>query len=130
MIRTNNDLGSVLNEGPHHFRDEVINFAGAGTLAAGTILARDSVSLKLVPFVSGGTTNQNGIPRAVLQDPVTATGAGDRPCRPVLGGKVNFNRLIIAADGNNTNVTASVLDQLRAAGIEAENTQQLTKYDN
>ena len=73
---TNVDLGNViLKDG--EFRDDLLTFAGAGTVVEGTILARDSVSLKLVPFVKGGVTNENGIPKAVLTYDVTAAGAGD-----------------------------------------------------
>ena len=45
MTVTNNDLGSVIIK-DEEFRDELLTFAGAGTLLEGTILARDSVSKK------------------------------------------------------------------------------------
>jgi hypothetical protein len=98
-------------------RDELLTFGGAATVLAGTILARDSVSLKLVPFVKGGSTNQNGIPKAIVTYDVTATGAGDVPIRAMVAGNVNKTRLIINADGNGTNIDGAVLDQLRAYDI-------------
>jgi hypothetical protein len=50
---TNLDVGSVvLSNG--QFDDETLNLDGAQTVAEGTILARDSVSGKLVLFVPGG----------------------------------------------------------------------------
>jgi len=74
---TNNDIGRViLEEGK--FRDDALTFAGAGTVIAGTSLARDSVSLKLVPYVIGGGTNQNGIPKAILTYDVTEARRGRR----------------------------------------------------
>ena len=126
---TNNDNGSVILEGGT-FRDELLTFAGADVLAEGTILARDSVSGKLVIFVKGGVTNENGIPKAVLTYEVTATGAGDVPVRAFEGGKVRKERLIIDADGDGSNVDAAVLDQLRDYGIESVDVQELGILDN
>jgi len=125
QVLTNVDLGSIALGDEVH-RDELITFGGAATLLAGCILARDSVSLKLVPFVKGGSTNQNGIPKAVLTYPVTATGAGDLKEKALVSGKVNKTRLIINADGTGANVDAAVLDQLRAYGIVPVDVQQLS----
>lgn len=51
---TNLDTGSVvLSNG--QFDDETLNLSGAAAVAEGTILARDSVSGKLVLFVPGGS---------------------------------------------------------------------------
>jgi hypothetical protein len=113
---TSIDLGSLVLEG-EAFDDDLITFAGAGTLLAGTILARDSVSLKFVKFVKGGSTNQNGIPKAVLTAPVTATGAGDVKAPVLIKGVVRKQRLVIDADANDSNIDGAVKDQLRAYGI-------------
>ena len=51
--------------------------------------------LKMVPFVKGGVTNENGIPKAVLLDELTATGAGDVSCRPIVSGRVREGDLVI-----------------------------------
>lgn len=112
------------------FEDDLITFAGSGTLLAGTILARDSVSLKLVPYVKGGVANENGIPKAVLLDALTAAGAGDLPCRPIIGGRIRSGDLVIDADGDATNVDAAVIDQLRDYTIIALGTTQLAELDN
>lgn len=126
---TNNDLGSsVLQSG--EFRDELLTFAGAGTIAEGTILARDSVSLKLVPFVKGGITNENGIPKAVVTYDVTATGAGDIPIRAGISGEYRKERLIIDADGDDSNIDAKVIDQLRDYGLTPVNVTELAILDN
>ena len=50
---TNNDLASVEHR-DCRYQDETLNLSGAQTVAAGRILARDSVSLKLVNYVPGG----------------------------------------------------------------------------
>lgn len=127
-ITTNKTNGIRIWEPVH--KDDVVTFSGAGTLAAGTILARDSVSLKLVPFAKGGTTNENGIPKAVLGYDLTAGAAGDLPARPIVGGRIRSNDLVIDADGDATNVDAAVLDQLRDFGVVALSTAQLSEFDN
>lgn len=126
---TNNKARSVVVWEPV-FEDELVTFAGAGTLAAGTILARDSVSLKMVPFVKGGATNENGIPKAVLLDELTATGAGDLPCRPIISGRLRKGDLVIDADGDASNVDNAVEDQLRDYGLVTLSTTQLAELDN
>ncbi len=126
---TNVDLGNViLKDG--EFRDDLLTFAGAATVKEGTILARDSVSLKLVPFVKGGATNENGIPKAVITYDVTATGAGDVPVRDMVSGSVRAERLIIDADGDGSNVDAAVLDQLRDYSLVSIDVQELNILDN
>lgn len=54
LVITNNDVGSVVLANGE-FDDETLTLSGAQTVVDGTILARDSVSLKLVPFVPGGS---------------------------------------------------------------------------
>ncbi len=130
LTKTTNDNGGVIAPGfKEQTRQELITFAGAATLLAGCILARDSVSLKLVIFVKGGSTNGNGIPKAVLLYPVTAAGAGDVVADALILGGVRKERLVINADGNDTNVDAAVIDQLRAFGITPVPTQQLAVLD-
>lgn len=129
MTVTQNDLSSVILKDAQ-FRDELLTFAGADTFAEGTILARDSVSLKLVPFVKGGTTNENGIPKAILTYEVSATGAGDVAIRAGVSGSFEAGDLIIDADGDASNVDNAVLDQLRAYGLVAIDVQELNIPDN
>ncbi len=126
---TNVDSGSViLQDG--QFRDDELTFAGAGTVLEGTILARDSVSLLLVPYVKGGSTNENGIPKAILTYDVEAAGAGDESIRDMVSGSVRAERLIIDADGDASNVDAAVLDQLRAYTLVSIDVQELNILDN
>ena len=129
LVITNVDIGSViLQDG--QFNNELLTFAGAGTVLEGTILARDSVSLKLVPFVKGGATNENGIPKAVITYDVVAAGAGDEAVRDMVTGSVRAERLIIDADGDNSNVDAAVLDQLRDYSLVTIDVQELNILDN
>jgi hypothetical protein len=128
-VITNVDLGSViLQEG--QFRDDQVTFTGAATLLEGTILARDSVSGFLVPFVIGGVANENGIPKAVLTYEVTATGAGEVPIRDMVSGVVRKNRLVVDADGDDSNLTEAILDSLRLYSLVAIDTQELNILDN
>lgn len=127
-ITTNDLLSPILSN--VEFRDDTLTFAGADVYAAGTILARDSVSLKLVRFVKGGATNENGIPKAILTYDVTATGAGDVPVRAAVSGNFRKEKLIIDADGNDSNIDAAVIDQLRSYSLVAINVTELTIADN
>ena len=129
MTVTNNDLGGIVLFDPD-YRDELLTCAGAGTVVAGTILARDSVSGNLVPFVKGGVANENGIPKCMTTVDVVTAGAGNVPLRALVGGKVRKDKLIINADGNGTNVDNAVIDQLRDFGILAEDSQDLSMLDN
>lgn len=126
---TNIDVGTVIVENAK-FRDELVTFAGADTFAEGTILARDSISLKLVLFVKGGVTNENGIPKAILTYPVVATGAGDIKSRIGVSGVYRKDKLIIDADGDDSNVDAAVMDQLRSYGLVPLDVNELNIQDN
>lgn len=128
-VFTDIDLGNVCL-GDNVFQDELLTVGGAVTVLAGTILARDSVSGKLVPFVIGGASNENGIPKAVLTYDATSTGAGDIAVRALIGGRVKKERLLEDGDGDGSNLTAAHFDSLRAVGIIPESTKQLGVYDN
>lgn len=124
------DNGPIVLDGESYRHNELLTLAGADTNAAGTILARDSVSKKLVLYAKGGSTNENGVPKAVLLHEVVATGAGDKPVNVLVAGKVAKKRLIIDADGDDSNIDAPVIDQLRSYGILAEEISQLASPDN
>lgn len=133
-ITINNiDNGNVLfNAETTVFNTDTLTLAGETTAVEGTILARDTATLKLVPFVKGGVTNGNGIPSTVLIYNVTneAVGAGDVAVRVPGAAKVYVNRLVIAADGDNSNVDAAVIDQLRDFSIIPAESADLTVLDN
>jgi hypothetical protein len=129
MSVSNINNGSCVLEGPVS-RDELLTFAGADSLAAGTILARDSVSLKLVVFVKGGSTNENGIPKAILTYPVSASGAGDVAIRAAIRGRFRKELLVIDADGDDSNIDGKVVDQLRSYGMVPVSVQELNIQDN
>jgi len=126
---TNIDTGNVVLRNAE-FDDDTFTAAGAATLLAGTILARDSSTGKLVVFEKGGTTNENGIPKAVITYDVVSTGAGDYPVRVLTGGVVRKQRLVIDADGDDTNVDQVVKDQLRDYATISVEVDELLEYDN
>jgi len=126
---TNVNIGDSILQNAE-FRDELLTFAGAGTIASGTILARDSVSLKLVPFVKGGIVNENGIPKAITTYDVVAAGAGDESIRAGMKGCFRKERLIITADGDDSNIDNAVIDQLRDYGLVPHNVAELNIQDN
>lgn len=129
MTVTNVDLGNVILQDAQ-FRDELLTFGASGTVVEGTILARDSVSGKLVPFVVGGATNENGIPKAIVTYDVTADAAGDVPIRAGVAGGYRKERLVVDADGDDSNITDAIIDQLRDYGLVPVNVQELGILDN
>jgi hypothetical protein len=129
MTVTNCDRAGVIIDG-RSFTSNPIKFAGAGTLLEGTILARDTSDLTLIPFVKGGTTNGDGIPLTVLPCELTATGAGNLDARVPTDAEVRFDKLVIDADGDNSNVDAAVRDQLQDKNIVVEDVTDLSELDN
>jgi hypothetical protein len=128
MEITNVDLGAVfLEAGPA--KDFPLTFSGAGTMKEGTILAYNTSTNKLVPFATSGA---NGIdnPRFVLSYDVTADGAGDELVRVPLSGVVAFERLIISADGDNSNLTQQHRNAMGVNGFQVVDVQQLARLDN
>lgn len=126
---TNNDLGSVILQDADH-RDDTLTLGGAVTVLAGTILARDSGTKKLVLFVKGGVVNGNGIPKVILTYELTSTGAGDLPVRVGVKGKFVKERLVIDADGDDSNIDSVVIDQLRDYSLIPINVEELNALDN
>lgn len=118
MTVTSIDLSGFIVANPEH-QNETFEAAGAGTTKARTILARKADDGKLIPYVKGGAANGNGVPVAILENDVVAGGAGDHAIRPIVGGKVRKSALIIAADGDDSNIDGAVRDLLRNVGILA-----------
>ena len=127
---TNIDNSNVIFMEPKYDFNAVVTFAGGDTFAGGTILAVDSVSLKYVLFVKGGSTNENGIPKAVITYDLVAAGAGDEKGQVLIAGSVRKEKLIIDADGDDSNVDKAVLDQLRDYSIIPEFVTDVSELDN
>lgn len=108
-------------------RDELMTFAGAGTVLKGTLLARRSDTGKIVPFAVGGATGTGTIIGVLTYD-VAASGAGDVAFRMLVGGDVNRNRLIIHADGHGNNINSAQMDAMRNVGITPVDVQALPTH--
>jgi hypothetical protein len=126
---TNIDPGNPVIDG-RSYEDGLLTFAGADIFLAGTLLARNTSTQKFIPYVKGGSSNGNGVPRAVLTHRVERSGAGDTPVRVLTGGDVHKHRLIVDLVGDDSSIDGNVRDLLRQTGIFAEDTQQLNRYDN
>ena len=100
-------------------RDETLT-ATTKTYPVGTLLARDTSTLKLVPFVKGGTTNGNGVINSVLSAELVASASQDYNVSVMIAGQVDKDLLIIDADGNASNVDAAIVDELAKMGIYAQ----------
>ena len=61
---------------------------------------------------------------------LVVTASGDYVVRPMKTGGVRAERLVIDADGDATNVTAAILDELRSAGIYAQSVTDDSALDN
>lgn len=130
-VTTNVDIGSfVLDRDEAEYADGLLTFAGADDFVPGTILARDSATGNYVLYVIGGVTNENGIPKAILAQEASADGAGDVAVRVLIKGTVARDRLVVDADGDASNLTDAILDELRDYTIVGHNVQQLAHLDN
>lgn len=112
------------------YRSELVTAAGADTFAKGTILARDTSTLKMVLYVKGGVTNGNGVPSAVLMEDLVYSGAGDLTSNVAVAGKFIQSKLIIDADGDASNIDGTVVDLLRDKGLTPVTATDLVGYDN
>jgi hypothetical protein len=98
-------------------------------VAADTFTMAVVANGKMVPFVIGGVAGA-GVPKAVISYDVVAAGAGDEPCRPAISGEVRKEKLIIDADGDGSNITDAILDQLRDFTIVSQDVAELNIADN
>lgn len=129
-VITNVDIGNgVIVRGP--MRDELLTFAGAGTVLHMSLVARDTTTDKLVPYVKAGVTQGNGVVHGIITTgDVVAAGAGDVPVRLMQSGEVILERIIIDADGDNSNVDFVEVDGLRDRLITSKSHQDLSVLDN
>lgn len=123
------DLGNVILRDAEFNNDSLV-FTGADTVLPGTILARSTASGNLVPYVIGGATDGNGVPVAVITYEVKTEGAATPSVRAMVSGEVILERLVVHADGDASNITNAIRDQLRNVSIVSVSSAQLTKYDN
>lgn len=121
---TNVDLGAVDLDALYD--DDILASAGADELAAGTILARTTATGKLGLFDPAGAGGLE-IACCVLANALSIAGAGDVAVRPIIGGTVNADRLVI---DDGTTITKAHLDQLRARSIVPLTVTEQSTLDN
>ncbi len=83
----------------------------------------------MVVFATDGVGGAQ-TPKAILTYEITSVGAGDEPIRPMIGGEVRANKLIIDADGDGSNITDAILDQIRDFSIVSTDVTELNILDN
>lgn len=84
---------------------------------------------KMEPYAIAGIGGTQ-YPIGVMSYALTATGSGTKRGRVLFSGTVNKKRLIVDADGDDSNITNAILDQLRAAGVDAVDVTQQSVLDN
>lgn len=110
--------------------DQVYTAAGAETLPKGTILARNTSTLKWQKYVKGGSSNGNGVPQGVLTHELECAAAVDYPIAPLISGPVLKQALVIFADLDDSNIDGTVRDLLRDVGIILQDVTGLSLDDN
>lgn len=108
------------------YDDFTATATGAETWPVGAVLARVSASGKLVRFAPAGSGGAE-TPFAVLDAETVFTGAGDKPIRPLISGRVRRGKLTDAAGAA---LTAAAVAQLRDFTIIAQPVTQLSIQDN
>ena len=84
---------------------------------------------KIYPYATDGAGGVQ-IPTAVLTEDKVATGAGNIPIRAMISGQLIAERLVIDADGDASNITAAILDQLRDFTLVALSVPDISELDN
>lgn len=84
---------------------------------------------KMVPFNPAGAGGAQ-IAKSVLTYDVSKVGAGDVPIRNMISGSLRKERLIIDVDGDDSNITDAILDELRNYTLVGVNVQELNILDN
>lgn len=127
MTVNNIDLGSVVLRDTE-FRDELLTLGADETVLEGTILAR-ATGGKLVPYATGGAGGA-GTPVAVITYEVTSEDAGDVAIRACVKGSLRKQRMVIHADGDDSNIDNAVIDALRSYSIIAVDVSGSSALDN
>lgn len=131
MVVTNHDLNDgIIAVG--EFEDQLFTSAGADTYLDNTFVAMDTSTLKLVPYVKGGSTNGNGVIYGVITNGFVVAGAGDTPVRVLTGPGSKFitDKTVIHADGDASNVDNAVKLLCVDVGINLVDSMNLHVPDN
>lgn len=84
---------------------------------------------KMVPYATAGAGGAQ-YPKAVLTYDVYKAGAGDEVIRNMITGTLRKERLVLDADGDASNITDAILDELRNYTLVGIDTLELGMLDN
>lgn len=107
-------------------RRETVAVAGAMTVAKGTLLGRLTAGGNFTPYVAGATDGSE-IPKAVLLEALTFSGAGNQRAEILVKGEVYKDQLVIQLGTAISNVHT---DLLRDYGIFAHDRIENTSTTN
>ena len=127
-ITNENPSNGIIKQG--RFESILFTSAGAATYLDNTIVARDTSTLKAVPYVKGGSTNGNGVVYGILTKGFTAAGAGDTPVRVLLTCEIAKTKTVIHADGDSSNIDGAVKMSAKSTGIVIVDDTDLAVTDN
>lgn len=129
VTKTNIDNTSIVLDGAS-YRDHTFTFAGAATYPAGLLVALNTSTKKLVPYVAAGV-NGTDRPVTVLTYEITAAGAGDIALRMLQAGTVRADYLYTAAAPGTLGITDQVLlGNLQDNNIATVFSDDRSAYDN
>ena len=129
MVDFVNNTPPDLLLGDNQFRDDTFTAAGADTFQKGMVLARNSSTSKLVPYVSGGGTGI-GTPVAFLVEELITAGSGDTLIRPCFAGRAREAQVTDFNAGTPGALTVLEVDLLAAVGIFLHKDNELLAFDN
>ena len=104
----------------------------SGVVSDNTLVALNTSTLKLVPYVKGGSTNGNGAVYGVITQGFTATATGDTAVRVAIGPGLRLlkDKTVIHADAAATNIDAAVKLLCVQVGINLVESTNLHTADN
>lgn len=117
----------------HNLGLSLTTTAGGGTYwSSGDVITVTVSAQSGTPLVLLDLDGTNGaqVPVAILPYDVVATGSGSKACDVIVSGVVRKDNLVIDADGDATNVSDHVMDQLANAGITVVLASNLSVLDN
>jgi len=118
------DTGGIVIGNPV-YRDEMLKFDAADTIAAGTLLARDTSDNTMIPF--DPDDSDFDFPSAVLTIESERDAAGNNSVRVLISGKVRREKLLIH---NGAEVTIQHVEILRMLDILALAVEEQNILDN
>jgi len=127
-ITNQNPTNGLIEVG--RFESGLLTSGGAATYLDNTLVARDTSTLKFVPYVKGGSTNGNGVVYGVLTKGLSASGAGDSACRIMITGQIAKTKTVIHADGDSSNIDGAVKLTAKQNGIIILDDTDLFVADN